>query len=205
MKYEYVLIYLNLKNFSGTKLTEFLKTHSMNTEDNASMNNERRIFQEIQQMSDNESEKSFSDLINDYTSNRCKNDLPSNSKNDQVVSSDDDSFEKIDMNDVAFSSKTPISLTYESSKTEPSTRLPCTADQDIIKQKFTKKRIKEIDKIPFERSESIKTERSLSQVSSLELEDLNGSLVLPQETVVKWAVQLLLALEKLHTLGVICR
>lgn len=188
----------------------------MNSDD-ASINNEIKIFEEIHDLSDNESEKSFSELINDYNSSRCKNDPDSTTciKSDQLSTSDDDSFEKIDMSDVEFLNKKYLNIMDEpmnsvvtkDSLTESHSFLSeCKVDQDIIKQKFTKKKLKEIDKkIPFERSESIKTERSLSQVSSLELEEFNGHLVLPEEIVVKWAVQLLLALEKLHTLGVICR
>lgn len=37
-----------------------------------------------------------------------------------------------------------------------------------------------------------------------ELENFNGGIVAPKRFVVKWAAQLLLALEKLHSLGVIC-
>lgn len=39
--------------------------------------------------------------------------------------------------------------------------------------------------------------------SEWELENLN-TLIVPRKYVVKWAAQLLLALEKLHSLGVIC-
>lgn len=37
-----------------------------------------------------------------------------------------------------------------------------------------------------------------------EFENFDGVLVVPRRFVVKWAAQLLLALEKLHSLGVIC-
>lgn len=202
-------------NFSGTKLSDFLKTHSLSS-DEVLFENDSRIFQEIQEISDNESEKSFSDLINDYTSSRCKNATgsKSNPKNDQISTSDDDSFEKIDMSDV-LPNKKPVNLLDEPLKlcttkdlmsSESQTNL-CqdTVDRNIVKQKYTRKKLKEIDKTAFKRSDSVKTEGSLSLVSSLVLEDFDENLVLPQEMVVKWAVQLLLALEKLHTLGVICR
>lgn len=173
-----------------------------------------RLFQEIQEVSDNESEKSFSDLINDYNSSRCKDATDSKpNKNDQISTSDDDSFEKIDMNEV-LPNKKPVSLLDEPLKpcaakdlmSESQTNLCQDAvDRNIVKQKYTRKKLKEIDKKAFKRSDSVKTEGSLSLVSSLVLEDFDENLILPQEIVVKWAVQLLLALEKLHTLGVICR
>lgn len=173
------------------------------------------IFQKIHDVSDNESEKSFSDLINDYNNSRIKNVefSPVDAKRDQSSTSDDDSFEKIDMSDVLPPNKTPLNLIDEPLK-------PCKVDlvartnkfrdagqrdDDIVKQKYTKKKKKEIDKTFIDLNEAAEIERSLSQVSSLDLEEFDGSLVLPQEMVTKWAVQLLLALEKLHTLGVICR
>ncbi|KAJ8945746.1 hypothetical protein NQ318_012068 [Aromia moschata] len=55
------------------------------------------------------------------------------------------------------------------------------------------------------RSKGYSSQRKLSEMSSLDVDDFDTSLVLPEATVVKWAAQLLLALEKLHTLGVICR
>lgn len=205
--------------FSGTKLSDFLKTHSLNSDD-IFPQNDTKVYQHLHDISDNESEKSFSELINEYNTNRCKNspDTQSGVKNDQNVTSDEeddddeDSFEKIDMIDVLSPNiKKTLNLIDEPLK-------PCTTkdlltesqrhdktDEDIIKQKYTKKKMKEIDKPVLRRSDSVRTERSLSQLSSLDMEDFDGSLVLPQDVIIKWAVQLLIALEKLHTLGIICR
>lgn len=177
------------------------------------------LYQHLHDISDNESEKSFSELINEYNTNRRKNspDTKSGVDNDQNATSDEeeddeDSFEKIDMIDVLSPNiKKTLNLMDEPLK-------PCTTkdlmtksqqrdktDEDIVKQKYTKKKMKEIDKPVLRRSDSVRTERSLSQVSSLDMEDFDGSLVLPQDVIIKWAAQLLIALEKLHTLGVICR
>lgn len=169
------------------------------------------VCQQFQDISDNESEKSFSHLINDYNNSRLK--TVNDGKNEQISTSDDDSFEKIDMSDVLSKNK-QFSLLDEPLKacevedmfTQSSETLEnkCQIDNDIDKQKYTKKKLKEIDKM----STGIPgraMDRSISQVSSLDLEEFDGTLVLPQEIVIKWAVQLLLALEKLHKLSVICR
>lgn len=203
--------------FSGTRLSDFLKTHSLNSDENFPKT-DSKLYQHLHDISDNESEKSFSELINEYDTNRRKNspDTKSGVDNDRNATSDEeeeeDSFEKIDMIDVRSPNiKKTLNLIDEPLK-------PCTTkdlmtesqqrdktDEDIVKQKYTKKKMKEIDKQVLRRSDSVRTERSLSQVSSLDMEDFDGSLVLPEDVVIKWAAQLLIALDKLHTLGVICR
>lgn len=209
-------IILSVFYFSGTRLSDFLKTHSLNSDEIFSKT-DSKFYQHLHDISDNESEKSFSELINEYNTNRRKNspDTKSSVDKDQNATSDEedeDSFEKIDMIDVRSPNiKKTLNLMDESLK-------PCTTkdlmtesqqrdktDEDIVKQKYTKKKMKEIDKQVLRRSDSVRTERSLSQVSSLDMEDFDGSLVLPQDVVIKWAAQLLIALDKLHTLGVICR
>lgn len=180
--------------------------------DEVFVKNEATIFEQIQEISDNESEKSFSDLINDYDSNRRKTDTLAAGKKHQIsTSDDDDSFEKIDMEDVLHPNRKNV-------MDEP--LKPCEGEDlfakshvshnivsdngDLAKQKYTKKKQKGIDKA-CDKRETVKVERSLSQVSSIDVEEFDDSLVLPKEKVVKWAVQLLLALEKLHTIGVVCR
>lgn len=216
IKYNYNHIFKHF-SFSGTKLSDYLKTHSLNSDD-AFIKNEDRIFKEIQYISDDESDKSFSELINDYKSRRSQilTDSNSNLKKDQMTASDDDSFEKIDMEDVLSLNKSTLDLMDQplqycavvdlmTKSQKPLSQNTGRADQDIVKQKYTKRKLKEIDKTPDNIPDSIKAERSLSQVSSLDLEEFDESLVLPQDTITKWAVQLLLSLEKLHTLGIICR
>lgn len=188
----------------------------MNSDD-VFIKNEARIFQHIQDISDNESEKSFSDLINDYTSSRFKivTDSKTKVKKDQTSTSDDDSFEKVDMNDVLPPNKKSLNLLDEPLKfcevEDLMTKVQKTLSLDSaqvapdIKKEYTKKKMKEIDKKQLDRPQGSKTERSISQVSSLDMEDFDENLVLPQEIIIKWAVQLLLTLEKLHTLDIICR
>lgn len=74
--------------------------------------------------------------------------------------------------------------------------------------KYKKRKVKGINKendTEIGECSQRKLSSQMSHVSSSIDLEFDSSLILSEEIVVKWAAQLLLALEKLHALGVICR
>lgn len=152
-------LFLILQYCNGVKLWDHIKRTC------ASLNYELKMNDTFADThnSDCESDDSYSDLINDYTSSRMKAE-----QNKLLI---DKSLEQI-----------------------PQTNNPhediCKKNEDMCDNNTDKK-----DK--FLRKGS---DRSLVE----ELSYIDNCVVVPQSFVVKWAAQLLLALEKLHNLGVIC-
>lgn len=154
--------------------------------------NEHQILKQIHDMSDdNDSELSFSDLINEYNSNRVKNlnmtDL------EQKSSCSDDSYVKVDVEDKSSHSGNIVKNLSE----------PLNVKRDAILVRGIQGKAPETSKLDKASSDNDSSERNHSDINFEE--NFDTHLVLPEKNVVKWAAQLLLALEKLHVLGVICR
>ncbi|CAH1102840.1 unnamed protein product [Psylliodes chrysocephalus] len=193
-------LFLVLEYRSGMKLSEYLRRQGNDTSFDK---DEEFITNQIQEDSDNDSEASFSDLINDYNISRLANSSNSSktiSNREQSEERDSDgSFEKVDVADYAlpeevFGDNKPMN--------SPDTVL---TDQ-IFHHKYTRRKVSNADKRDFSNESVASNQRKLSEISSIfDFEIFSNRLVVPEKMVVKWAAQLLLALEKLHTLGVICR
>lgn len=157
----YLLLFSRLEiiwqmRFSGVNLWEYIKQnfsskvpsfHDLDQELEASMESSSC------DVSDNESEFSYTDLINEYTSSKSKLDLDQENLN--VPSKSDGG----DGSSEAINEK---------------------CDSTVDLSEFSKK-------------------TTLTE----DFENICGIMV-PKKYVVKWAAQLLLALEKLHSLGIIC-
>ncbi|CAG9764913.1 unnamed protein product [Ceutorhynchus assimilis] len=162
-------LFLVLDYCSGTKLQDILRSKSANV----APKEEQQLLRKIHDQSDNDSELSFSELLNDYASNR------STKKND---TDSDDGFEKIDHSDLR-PVKNILDRPLEDIKT-----------QDLLS-------------LSEEAASSVKhsNSRTLSEVSSFESADeFDCRSSVTEEQIVKWSSQLLVALEKLHCLGVVC-
>lgn len=106
-------------------------------------------------LSDNDSEHSFSDLINDYTNNKKIN------SHSEVIS------------------------------------------MDVANQKDSKESLQHE---PQSQLDNGKASKVNSNRDSIDLDDQeNMNIVAPEKDVIKWASQIVVALEKLHALGVVCR
>ncbi|XP_018571018.1 ribosomal protein S6 kinase delta-1 isoform X2 [Anoplophora glabripennis] len=199
-------LFLVLEYCSGVHLSEYLRRQS--TLDEVTTKKENQILKQIHDMSDdNDSELSFSDLINEYTSNRLKNVSVARDL-EQKSSSSDDSYVKVDLED---------KLPYNNQSTKNSGG-KCLKEKDeefklLSPLDTTSTEVVQSDDI--ERGESHKknveaseevhsSQRKDSDLTNFE-ESFETHSVLAERTIVKWAAQLLLALEKLHVLGVICR
>ncbi|XP_064211866.1 ribosomal protein S6 kinase delta-1 isoform X2 [Tribolium castaneum] len=152
-------LFLVLEYCSGKALWDYVKCRSEDPSD-IFYPNEAQILRQVHDMdlSDPESEHSYSDLINDYASNK--------GKNSTKCDDDDDDYVKVDPGFNRNLMDEPV----------PS-KLP-----DLLR----------------------KSSRKFSEMSSFDDLDLAQSLLIPHENIVKWAAQLLLALEKVHALGVVC-
>ncbi|CAG9863559.1 unnamed protein product [Phyllotreta striolata] len=147
-------LFLLLEYSNGSKISEYLLRDDKSTIEEDFPTN--RLPPDD---SDNESEASFSELINDYNNSRSGG------------ASCDKSFEDFETADVA----------DEAAFTE-----------HHFRQKYTRRR-----------SENA---RKLSEISSnFDVEAFANKMVVRETLVVKWAAQLLVALEKLHDIGVVCR
>ncbi|KAJ8925910.1 hypothetical protein NQ315_009762 [Exocentrus adspersus] len=184
-------LFLVLENCSGTKLSEYLKRQTSCRE--VVTNKENSILKQIQDISDdNDSELSFSDLVNEYANSRVKS-VNVAGCSDRKSSSSDDSYVKIDLENKLGGS------TLKESKSE-------VIDNS---QKFLSSIESALTDSSMESQSKYKLMEDSSQGKDTNLdgfeENFDAHLVLPEKTVVKWSAQLLLALEKLHALGIICR
>ncbi|XP_044263712.1 ribosomal protein S6 kinase delta-1 isoform X2 [Tribolium madens] len=143
-------LFLVLEYCSGKTLWEYVKCRSEDPCDAFRPPNGAQILRQVHDMdlSDPESEHSYSDLINDYANNKGKK-------------CDDDDYVKVE-----------------------------SVDRNLMDEPVP-------DLLPVNR-------RKFSEMSSSFDLDLAQNLLIPPEWVVKWAAQLLLALEKLHAVGVVC-
>lgn len=149
----------NAKLFSGVSLWEYVQQNfSSKVSSLQDLDNELDACLETNScdISDNESEFSYADLINDYTSNKTKL-----GPDQETLNMDSDS-------------KSPESL-----------------DENTASNRRDLERVDSSDL-----SEN-------SKKIEWDFEEFDGVAV-PKKYVVKWAAQLLLAVEKLHSLGVIC-
>lgn len=170
-----------------------------------------QILQQIQDLSDNDSELSYSELVNDYVINRSKEVNVDVEKDN----SSDDSYEKVDMSDLQLNRTQnimdkPLTQCDVEDLLTKSQNLLSSVDSTLTEKitipGHTKGRSKDEDNMDALIGRDISSDRENQRGSvSLATEDFDTNLVLPEETVVKWAAQLLLALDKLHTLGVVCR
>lgn len=152
--------------------------------------------------SDNESEGSYSDLINEYAASKLQITEKTKPDADNVVS--DKQATKIDGD--LDSNRSITDNDYVHSKIDgmlsKSQKLLSTIDEALSKTPTSPQLPLEIDAVePAKLKEAF--QRKLSDKSvydDLEFKPLNLNI----EDVTKWAAQLLLALEKLHIIGVVC-
>lgn len=164
-------MYINAYFCSGKKLWDYVKYRSENASE--SFYQDEQILRQVQDMdlSDPESEHSYSDLINDYASNKSKNDQSTKRDAENDLPSDE-SFEKLNSGDLI----------------SPNRNLMDEPVPDLLTKS----------------SVELKSKRKFSEMSSFDDLDLAQNFLISEENIVKWAAQLLIALEKLHALGVIC-
>lgn len=137
-------------NFSAVKLKDYLLCKSNDSDEMFRKKNEQ-ILQQIYDLSDNDSEHSFSDLINDYTNNKKPN----------------------------------ASETFD--------YCGGNCSKDSIESEF-------------KHESNQLNDTKEREVNFLENHtDDSSDLIIPEKDVIRWAAQIVLALEKLHNLGVICR
>lgn len=198
-------VFLVLEYCSGMKLSDYLKRQV----DDPTFNKTNEILTcQFQDESDNESELSFSELINDYNNSRkAASSLKVSSRDyfidDKNRCSSDDSFEKVDMDGQPIE-KTVFEQNLDLNQSQTSSTTVFT-EQIFRQQKYTRRKDKETDKtISSSRKQSTASSQR-SQFSSFDMETFTDRVVVPDNIVVKWTAQLLIALEKLHVLGVICR
>lgn len=152
---------------------------------------ENKILNQIHDVSDdNDSELSFSDLINEYNSNRLRS--INISDLEQKSSCSDNSYVKVDLD---------YKLSYNTGKN--TSKEPLNLKLDVTLAEEIQSGTSETNKFDKASSENDSSLGKHSDITFEENFDIN--LVLSEKTVIKWAAQLLLALEKLHILGVICR
>lgn len=137
---------------------------------------DKPLLSDIQDETDSDSELSFSELISEYVSNREKQKGNSSYKEE---SDSDSSFEKVEFSDMV--SKKPAQNILD----EP---------LDQIKQCCDNLEPK-----------GLSIERKLSEMSSIDSLDVDCKQNISEIQIVKWAAQLVIAIEKLHCLGIICR
>ncbi|KAF7279668.1 hypothetical protein GWI33_006832 [Rhynchophorus ferrugineus] len=171
-------LFLVLEYCSGVKLMDYVKNESVSSE----VTYNQHLLQNIQDQSDNESEISFSELLNEYAMTRDKGDVTTPDK----VDSDSDSFVKVDHSDVS----TKINL-------------PNIFDEEI--EKIDEPVMCSIKNADVEQS-TVLTKRQLDKISNIDLDEgTEYNKVISELQIVRWGSQLLIALEKLHSIGVVCR
>ncbi|XP_050297155.1 ribosomal protein S6 kinase delta-1 isoform X2 [Anthonomus grandis grandis] len=177
-------LFLVLEFCSGTKLRDLLQNKSVTTE------KDEELLRKIHDQSDNESELSFSDLLSDYASNRGSKSTPTKKTNTNDF--DSGSFEKIDMSDVLPDKNVPKNIIDQP--------IEDIGTNDLLSQSKTGEEGTKAS--PMRHSIG----RTLSDVSSFEsCDEFEGRSTISEAVIVKWCSQLLIALDKLHCLGVICR
>ncbi|XP_056646737.1 ribosomal protein S6 kinase delta-1 isoform X1 [Diorhabda sublineata] len=198
-------VFLVLEYCSGVKLSDYLKRQ---VDDPMFKKTNEILTCQFQDESDNESELSFTELINDYNNSRMATSSQKRSnrdyfKDDKNRCSSDDSFEKIDMEGRPVEKTvSEQNLDIEQSSTSNDTIF---TEQIFRQQKYTRRKNKDTDKtISSSRKQSTASSQR-SQFSSFDMETFTDRILVPDYIVVKWTAQLLIALDKLHTLGVICR
>lgn len=179
-------LFLVMEFCSGTKLSDFLKNKTGSTP----FHETDQFLRNIEEQSDNESEQSYSELISEYTSNRITKDIAKPKKRE---SESDDSFERIEISDASSRKKIPNLLD------EPLQDL----DTPDLLSISIYSRITSDEEGAAARNV---IEEKLDDVANIDAaEDFESISRVSEEQVVKWTSQLLVALDKLHSLGVICR
>ncbi|KAJ3648539.1 hypothetical protein Zmor_020334 [Zophobas morio] len=184
-------LFLVLEYCSGKQLWDYLKYRSENPDD---VYPHDQLLRQVQDMdlSDPESEHSYSDLINDYASNKSKNVRSTKCDVENDFLSSDDSYEKVNLGDLISSNRNLMDEPVPSGVRLPdlltkSSQLDCEIKRNCGN------------------NGSVADRRKISEMSSFDDVDIAQSFLVPVGDVVKWAAQLVLALEKLHTLGVTCQ
>lgn len=188
-----------MNNFSGTKLNDYMKQFESCSdsvfEGYSAFNSEDKIT------SENESEGSYTDLVNEYAAIKTEVEVIQSSNG--VEKFEDVELENEDSQTEKSSSTSEFSEPWD--LIEKSQRLLSSVDGILHKTVNNKKQI--LKKINSEISiESRNLSISSSRKSSIWWqEDFHFENPLPIQYIVKWSAQLILALEKLHALGIVCR
>ncbi|XP_028141296.1 ribosomal protein S6 kinase delta-1 [Diabrotica virgifera virgifera] len=197
-------LFLVLEYCSGMKLSDYLKRQV----DDTTFNKTTEVLtSQFHEESDNESEGSFSELVSEYHNSRILNRSSSqNMFKDEINADKDDissdgSFEKLDLEDNARDKIISDQIWRDA---EPQSSSDATLNEQIFHQKYTRRKETDLDTSIISRKQST-TSSQRSQVSSFDTDCFRDRVVVSEKVVIKWAAQLLLALDKLHTLGIICR
>lgn len=146
-------------------------------------------------ISDPESELSYSDIINDYANSKKENNIIKQNHKDKDSLSSDDSFEKVTFENLTLNRNLMDEL------------IPPQSLQAAIKPKHFdfNQTANQWDSNFNETMNSLATiSRKNSEISSIDELDVRQTILIPIKVIVKWSAQLILALEKLHILGIKC-
>lgn len=167
-------------------------------------------FNKDDDYSDYDSDHSYSDLINDYTTNRL-------TKSSSTIKSDTDTKSEHLLEeppDVLEDSEGSCELKSDQPEISDilvkSQELILSVDETLNKNVNLQNNIvktNESEKAEIQANKSRKSSRKSSERSEWSLFDdfqFTENTLLPIHDVIKWSAQLLLALERLHLLGVIC-
>ncbi|CAH0550105.1 unnamed protein product [Brassicogethes aeneus] len=174
-------LFLILEYCSGVTISDYLKQHINNID--VFRRKDDDILKQIHEMSDDESENSFSELVNDYTSAK-KSHLTS--QGDELSSSDE--FVKVEKDFFLPAAKKPAKNIM---------------DEDIREGGLPPVDVEE-NSTDGDGNVASGASQRLSGVAATE-DIVDSNCVAPQKQIVKWSAQLLVALEKLHVLGITCR
>lgn len=169
-------LFLVLEYFNGITLQEYIQRIS--SDDNVFFKNADEVFKEVTNLdlSDTESEKSFSDLISSYTKSKHSNLFDSNDFEADFV--------KIDIDDLI-------------SENLDSTEIKCSKESKSLTKVKTKENC--------DNELKIEDEERLNAMLEVNSKEMNHRTFVPLFEIVKWASQIVIALEKLHILGVCCK
>lgn len=146
-------------------------------------------------ISDPESELSYSDIINDYATSKKEDNGIQQHQRDKYSLSSDDSFEKVTFENLTLN---------RNLMDEP---IPPQSLQAAIKPEHFdfNQTANQWDSNFNETMNSLATSsRKNSEMSSIDELDVTQTILIPMQVIVKWSAQLILALEKLHILGIKC-
>jgi hypothetical protein len=184
-------LFLVLEYCGGKKLWDYIKYRSENPDD-VFCHSDDQILKRVQEMelSDPESEHSYSDLINDYAASKRK--IVKSARDVENEPLSDDSYEKVNVEDLTGTNRNLMD--------EPvPTRL---LGVDLLMESSQINNASKADKASDEFAGA--NRRKYSEISNVDDVDVIQNFTVPMQDIVKWSAQLLLALEKLHALGVTC-